>query len=173
MKNKIGLFSLIIGLFVLICGVFLVFTPLEAYIMVKILIPAAIVFHGVSGVISYAGDKKNKDVMGWLLADGLISVIIGLWLLVSPGRVEIALPYVFGFWVLFGGTLRMVGSSAMKKASKTWVLVLLWGVIGVVSGIVLLNHTYFQDTFVPYLVAWSFIFMGIQGIMNFFVLRSK
>ena len=173
MKNKIGLFSLIIGLFVLICGVFLVFTPLEAYVMVTFIIPFAIIFHGVSGVISYIGDKKTKAVTGWLLADGLISVIIGLWLLVSPGRVALALPYVFGFWVLFGGTLRIVGSVAMKNASKTWGLVLLLGVIGVASGIILLNHPYFSETIIAYLVAWSFIFMGIQGIMNFFVIRSK
>ena len=173
MKNKTRWISLIIGILVLICGIFLVFTPLEAYMMISFFIPFAIIFHGVSGVVSYIGDKKTKEVTGWLLADGLISVIIGLWLLLSPGSTELALPFVFGFWVLFGGTLRIVGSFTMKKVSKKWILVFLWGLIGAVSGLILLNHPLFSGTIIAYLVAWSFVFMGIQGIMNFFVIKSK
>ena len=85
-SNSMRWMSLILGILVLACGVWMLFSPpLETYIMIVLFIPIAILFHGISCISLYAGTKSDERTgSGWLLADGILSSIIGIWLLFRP-----------------------------------------------------------------------------------------
>ena len=172
-SNAARWFSLILGILLLVCGVMMLFTPYEAYIMVAIFIPIAILVHGIRSIASYSNSKKEGAPQGWILADGILSAVIGIWLLFQPAAAAVSLPFIFGFWILFAGVLRLMGGFSGKDAVKGSGWLIVWGIIGIITGLLLLNHPLFTGVIISYLVIWAFIFIGIQDIFFFFVKKAE
>jgi len=170
--NIVRVCVLILGLLVVAFGISLLFTPVETYAMVVMLIPIIVIMHGVSCLVTYMNTSAGQSASGWLLADGALSLIIGLWLLFTPNITAMALPMIFGFWLLFAGVLRIIGAITTMKIIKQWIWLLLWGVAGIVVGVFLLNHPVIAETVISYLTAICFILMGVQGILLFFVMKE-
>jgi len=150
----------------------MLFTPMETYAMIAFLVPIVILLHGVSCLTTYFSTEIGQAASGWLLADGILSSIVGGWLLFTPDITALALPLIFGFWVLFAGILRIIGAITSRKLVAQWIWLLLFGVVGILTGIFLLNHPLIAQVVITYLTVWCFIFMGILGIIQFFVLKN-
>ena len=86
-------------------------------------------------------------------------MIIGLFLLTAPGITLLFLVQVAGFFWLFGGVLRVV---SIFIDSSLWGLKLVGGIIGILAGIVVLQHPIWSTLLVP---AVYVIILGIQGII--------
>jgi len=173
-SNSTRWLSLILGILVLACGVWMLFSPpLETYIMIVLFIPIAILFHGISCISLYVGTNSDERTgSGWLLADGILSSIIGIWLLFRPELTGYALPYILAFWVLIAGILRIIGAFAAKGKVYGWGWFIVWGIIGIITGIFLLNHPLFTGVIITYAVIWGFIFMGLWSISMFFISKK-
>ena len=173
-SNSTRWLSLILGILVLACGVWMLFSPpLETYIMIVLFIPIAILFHGISCIGLYVGTNSDERTgSGWLLADGILSSIIGIWLLFRPELTGYALPYILAFWVLIAGILRIIGAFAARGKVYAWGWFIVWGIIGIITGIFLLNHPLFTEVIITYAVIWGFIFMGLWSISMFFISKS-
>ena len=87
------------------------------------------------------------------------SVIIGLFLLTAPGITLLFLVQVAGFFWLIGGVLRTV-SIFVDSSLRGWKL--LGGIIGILAGIVVLQHPLWSTLLVP---AVYVIILGIQGLI--------
>ena len=87
------------------------------------------------------------------------SVIIGLFLLTAPGITLLFLVQVAGFFWLIGGVLRTV---SIFVDSSLWGWKLLGGIIGILAGIVVLQHPLWSTLLVP---AVYVIILGIQGLI--------
>ena len=169
MSNFLRWGTLILGVLILACGVSLLFMPYEAYLMITVFIPISILFHGVCGIFGYIRDKETQETSVWMLIDGIFSSIIAVWLLSRLGAVELSLPFVFGFWVLMAGVLRIVGAILARKTDSRWGWLLAFGIIGVATGLFLLNHPLFTSSLITYFVIFSMIFMGFLNIAIFFM----
>lgn len=71
-----------------------------------------------------------------LLLRGIISIIFGLmlWTLPTVASIE-TLVLVFGIFVLADGLLQSWTAFIERKDRENWILLLLWGVVSVVAGI--------------------------------------
>jgi len=108
---------------------------------------------------SYA-TPESMSIPWWLvLLEGIAAVIIGLFLLTSPGITLLFLVQVAGFFWLFGGILRIV---SIFVDSSLWGWKLIGGIIGVLAGILVLQHPIWSTLLVP---AVYVIILGIQGII--------
>src|SRR5947209_4688881 len=108
---------------------------------------------------SYA-TPESMSIPWWLvLLEGIAAVIIGLFLLMSPGITLLFLVQVAGFFWLFGGILRIV---SIFVDSSLWGWKLIGGIIGVLAGILVLQHPIWSTLLVP---AVYVIILGIQGII--------
>ena len=108
---------------------------------------------------SYA-TTENVSIPWWLvLLEGIAAVIIGIFLLTAPGITLFFLVQVAGFFWLVGGLLRIV-SIFVDRSLWGWKLV--GGIIGVLAGIVVLQHPLWSTLLVP---AIYVIILGIQGII--------
>ena len=169
--KALRIFSLIMGIIVVAFGITMFFFPMEAYAMIVFLIPVVILLHGVSCLASYFGSDLDSSSSGWVLADGVLSSIVGGWLLFSPDITAMSLPMIFGFWVLFAGVLRIISSITVRNEVRAWIWLLLWGIASVLLGIFLLNHLVLAGTIITYLTVICFVFMGIMSILQFFILK--
>lgn len=102
----------------------------------------------------------SPSVPWWLvLLEGIAAVIIGILLLTSPGIPLFALVQITGFFWLIGGIFRIV---SIFVDSSSWGWKLLGGIIGILAGLVVLQHPVWSTLLLP---AVYVIILGIQGII--------
>jgi uncharacterized membrane protein HdeD (DUF308 family) len=110
---------------------------------------------------AYAGRTGGVTIPWWLvLLEGIAAVIIGLFLLTAPGNTLLVLVQVMGFFWLIGGILRVV---SIFVDNSLWYWKLVGGVIGILAGIVVLQHPLWSTLLLP---AVYVIILGIQGIIS-------
>src|SRR5829696_10458625 len=101
----------------------------------------------------------------WLvLLEGIFAAIFGLLLLIAPGATLIFLVQVLGFYLLIGGIFRVV---SMFIDTSLWGWKLVGGIIGILAGIVVLQHPLWSAMVVP---AWIVFLIGflaiVQGVLG-------
>lgn len=161
--------ALILGILVVIIGVTYIFMPYDAYIMLSWLLPFGIMFYGISRISAYCSSTTEAKVTGWVLAEGILSTILAFFFLINPILTLTTIPYIFGFWILFGGLMRIISSFALKGVTKGWYWFIILGVLGIAAGVLLLLYPVVGAGIVTYMTVCIIILMGIQSIAAFFI----
>lgn len=107
-----------------------------------------------------ASDEQRSHIWWLFLLEGIASVVFGLLLLTAPGATLVALAVVLGFYWLAMGILELV--RIFVDRSVPWIWSLLIGILGVVAGILVLNHPLFAAVVLP---ATLVIYLGILGLV--------
>lgn len=109
---------------------------------------------------THTAETEVPPIPWWLvLLEGIAAVIIGILLLTSPGIPLFALVQITGFFWLIGGIFRIV---SIFVDSSSWGWKLLGGIIGILAGLVVLQHPVWSTLLLP---AVYVIILGIQGII--------
>jgi uncharacterized membrane protein HdeD (DUF308 family) len=109
---------------------------------------------------AFAQRTEETGLAWWLvLLEGIAAAIIGLFLLTAPGATLFVLVQVLGIFWLVGGLLRMV---SIFIDTSLWGWKLVGGVLGIIAGIVVLEHPLWSSVLVP---AIYVIILGIQGLV--------
>src|SRR5215210_7900942 len=114
------------------------------------------------GVImtAFAQRTEEASLPWWLvLLEGIAAAIIGLFLLTAPGATLFVLVQVLGIFWLVGGLFRIV---SIFLDTSLWGWKLVGGVLGILAGIVVLQHPVWSSVLVP---AIYVIILGIQGLV--------
>jgi uncharacterized membrane protein HdeD (DUF308 family) len=107
-----------------------------------------------------AESSERMSVPWWLvLLEGIAAVIIGILLLTAPGIPMFALVQIIGFFWLLSGIFRIV---SIFVESSQWGWKLLAGIVGVLAGLVVLQHPVWSAVLLP---AVYVIILGVQGII--------
>jgi uncharacterized membrane protein HdeD (DUF308 family) len=103
---------------------------------------------------------EESGLAWWLvLLEGIAAAIIGLFLLTAPGATLFVLIQVLGIFWLVGGLFRIV---SIFIDTSLWGWKLVGGVLGILAGIVVLQHPVWSSVLVP---AIYVIILGIQGLV--------
>lgn len=70
-----------------------------------------------------------------LLAFGVISILLGIWFLVSPEKAFTVLAVVFAIWLLVSGIFALARSFAHGLSAGTRVLFIITGVLSIILGL--------------------------------------
>jgi uncharacterized membrane protein HdeD (DUF308 family) len=109
---------------------------------------------------AFAERTEGSGFPWWLvLLEGIAAAVIGLFLLTAPGATLFVLIQVLGIYWLVGGIFRIV-SIFIDSSSWGWKLV--GGILGILAGIVVLQHPLWSTALVP---AVYVIVLGIQGVV--------
>jgi uncharacterized membrane protein HdeD (DUF308 family) len=109
---------------------------------------------------AFAERTEEPGLPWWLvLLEGIAAVIIGLFLLTSPGATLFVLIQVMGIFWLVGGLFRII---SIFLDSSLWGWKLVGGILGILAGIVVLQHPLWSSVLVP---AIYVIVLGIQALI--------
>jgi len=109
---------------------------------------------------THVSAAEATQIPWWLvLLEGIASLIIGLFLLTSPGITLLVLVQVMGIFWLVGGIFRII---SIFLDSSLWGLKLLAGLLGVVAGLIILQHPLWSAILVPAIIV---IIIGIEGLL--------
>jgi uncharacterized membrane protein HdeD (DUF308 family) len=109
---------------------------------------------------AFAQRTEETGLAWWLvLLEGIAAAIIGLFLLTAPSATLFVLIQVLGIFWLVGGLFRIV---SIFLDTSLWGWKLIAGALGIVAGIVVLQHPVWSSVLVP---AIYIIILGIQGLI--------
>lgn len=108
-----------------------------------------------------AAVSLERPLIPWwlVLLEGIAAVIIGILLLVSPAQTIPILVQVLGFYWLITGILSLVG---IFVDSSMWGWKLVVGILGVIAGLIVIQHPLWSALLVP---ATLVLILGIEGIL--------
>ena len=92
---------LILGILFILCGIGVIISPQDSYLTLSILFSLSFLVSGIIETFFALQNTKNLNGWGWYLVSGLISLIMGIFLLMYPALSMFILPLVVGFTLLF------------------------------------------------------------------------
>lgn len=159
---------IVTALFYLVAGGIILYNPGANLASLTILFTVIMMISGIIQIFIYFEQPKEFR-KGSLLAWGLITVLMSIWILSSNYiTLELIIPYAFAFWVLMGSTTKLIIGIESKSAGfGIGGIFILLGIIGIVIGILLLYHPVLSGMFINYLVVILFIYEAISALINF------
>ena len=123
----------------------------------------------VSGVIEIAVFAATSGVLigsGWLLLDGVLTVIMSLFLLFNQWFTLLSLPFLFTIWLLFSGISRFVSAFDLRALGvRAWGWVLAIGILLIVGGFVCMMDPWVSVVAIGVTVGLVFILEGVSAIV--------
>lgn len=135
------------GLLMLACGAFCFINIGQTFLTMAFVVGIIMVINGIIHTLAYLvgrGLHNKGDNNGWILVDGLITLVLGILVLCNQLVVDVAIPMVFGIWVLVSGILRIEAASRINREKKnsnfrstlvTGILTVIVGVFGFINPI--------------------------------------
>ena len=126
------------------------------------------VFMLLSGVIEIVVFASTNGVLfgsGWLLLDGVLTVILSLFLLFNQWFTMLSLPFLFTLWLLFSGISRFVSAFDLRALGvRGWGWILAIGIILMVAGFVCMMDPWVSVAAIGVTVGLTFLLEGISAI---------
>ena len=104
--------------------------------------------------------EKRADIPWWLvLLNGICLIIIGILFMIAPGKTTLLLVQFIGIYWLIAGIFSIV---RIFMDTSGWGWNLFSGVLGIIAGILVLQHPLWSAVLVPTVLI---IVLGIYGLI--------
>jgi len=118
--------------------------------------------------------ELKKQMQNWTmrLAEGLLDIVFGFFLLAHPEVSLVIIPILIGFWVIFYGVLILAGSFQFKESLQTRrKTVLVVGIVTILLGFIIAFNPNITIVTIGILIGVPVFIIGIVNI--FFALNLK
>ena len=164
---------LLVGLFFIIVSVVAFTSPAGSLLTLSILFAFSFLFGGLLEVVFSIVNRQQLENWGWSLAFGIITFIVGVFLLIHPALSMTVLAFYIGFIILFRSVASISFALDLKRyGSKNWSVLLVLGILGTVFSFILIWNPLFAGMSIVILVALSFLITGLFSIYLSLQLRK-
>ena len=161
---------LIKGLILITFSVIIFFYPTQSIHSIATYFGICLIVTGIVLLLISIELRKFMENWNMRLAEGLIDIVFGFFLLVHPEVDDYVIPILIGFWVIFYGVLILAGSFSFEKSSEIKRKVTL--VVGIITAILGFVISFHPD--IPILT--NAVLIGIPvfviGLANLFFARN-
>ncbi|EUJ47239.1 HdeD family acid-resistance protein [Paenilisteria rocourtiae] len=169
MKTFTRILVLLAGIAMVCLGIWFVAHPGISLLSFTLFIGTLMLMLGIFQIIQYFSNRSGQKVSGWILAEGILSVLLGITLLADQLEGTVTLVIVFGMWVLFAGIMRTIGAfDAKNEGVEGWGWLLTLGILGIILGFISLFNPIVGAIGIVILVGTFFIVQGINCFALFF-----
>lgn len=162
------------GLILIATGIFCFVNPGETFLSIAFLLGCAMLAAGIIGTFIYFWISRKKAISGFLLAEGIWSILLGILVLSNQLLAEVAIPVFFGLWILISGIARV--TEAYSNRHSDWKIIV-WlvfpGVICIAAGLYAFFNTILFGFSVILLTGILFLIRGIDVVLLGVHLPSK
>ena len=171
--QKLWWFTLLRGIILVLLAFFVFRHPVNALIGVAIYIGISLLLTGILQTGASFAFRKSIPSYGWVLAGGLIDILFGFVLLSNPALTAASLPFVVGFWIIVSGIMSLADAfQSRKEENSLWGLGMLSGIISIIIGYFITNHTLVGMLTITIWMGIGFAIAGIVNIVIGFKLKS-
>ena len=97
-----------VGILLTLLGIFCIANAGLAFISMAFPIGIVLIIVGMVECFSYKKSLENEEEKHWLLIEGMTAFILGIVVLTGQLAADIAVPVVFGMWVMISGIRGLV-----------------------------------------------------------------
>jgi uncharacterized membrane protein HdeD (DUF308 family) len=153
------------GVVAIVFGLVALFMPGTAAMSLLMALGFYALFDGASTVWG-AVKVRKLDGSWWLLAlEGLLGVFIGWLALSRPGEVTLMFIFIFAFWAVFGGLLRIVLAIRLRKEIQGEFTLIAGGAMSVLFGVFLISRPVAGLLGVMWMIGGIALLIGIVMVM--------
>ena len=155
--------SIALGILMIIAGMIAIFAPLEAGLVVVIVVGWMAIFNGGAQLFYAFGHEARHRWLEGLL--GIIYIIAGIYLLMHPVGGLLALTLLIGSFLVVYGVFALILAFQMRPAAG-WGWVLFDAIVTILLGVMIYIHWPGTSDFViGTLIGISFIISGVSRLM--------
>lgn len=147
-------------------GAFCFINPGQTFMTMAFVIGSVMVINGVIHALGFLlarGSFGIGDNNGWILIDAILTLLLGILILCNQLTVDMAIPMIFGMWVLVSGLLRFEAATRINRQKKpgNFKAAFITGLVTILVGLV-----GFINPFVTYVSVIILLgaFLVVQGI---------
>lgn len=177
-SQGVWVWVLLRGILAVIFGIIALIAPFAALTALAVVFGVYAIIDGVVEIAHAMRVRKEYPQWGWLLAEGIVSLLAGILVLVLP-VVAAALGGLFVLWTiviwsLVAGAMRLRSASGAEGSPRTWAIIS--GVVSIVFAIVLAVMIFVMPGATLLALAWTVgifaIVIGIALVIAAFQVRS-
>ena len=152
-------------LFIVLGGSILLF-PGQALMTLALYIGAIVLASGLWFIVLAFLQRKENPAWGWVLAEGVVDLVLGGVLLFHPTLTAAIIPIFVGLWAVAVGLLQWVVAQQAKRAElPRWWLGLVTGGLSIALGIALLFQPLAGALALTLLIGLEVIFYGVTTLL--------
>ncbi len=164
--KTIKVLSVIAGVLLIAAGVVCLMNQDVAVLSAGVLIGIFMLCSGILEVVMFSYGRKLMLGSGWLLLDGILTVLLSLFLLFNQAFTMVYLPILFSMWLLFSGVSKFVTAFDLQALRvRGWGWVMAFGLILMVFGFVALMDPWLSTIAMGITIGIVFILQGIDAIV--------
>ena len=174
-KNSIKYWylPLVLGIVFIIVGIWVSNTPLSSYLTLSFLFAFTFLIGGIIEIIYALSNRNSTESWGWLLASGILGLLLGILLIANLSISMIVLSLYVGFWILFYSIIGIGRSIDLKKySSKRWGYLMFTSILGLILSLIIIWNPLFGGLTIVFYTALAFIILGALNIVLAFELRK-
>lgn len=126
------------------------------------------------GIAIFAGLRATGGTRRWLLlAEGVLGLLAGMVALFWPGLAAVVVLYVFSFWAILGGLLRILGAILLRREIDNEWTMALGGALWILLGIVLAVLPGAGLLALAWVIGFLTLAMGVTLVIQAFRVRGQ
>lgn len=98
-------------------GLVLLIWPGTTTQVVCMVLGAALVVYGVLQIVFYLANKDRNIAMQGMMVFGIVVAVIGVWILLKPEMIIMAVPVIVGILIVIHGIHNVVQAIALKRTA--------------------------------------------------------
>lgn len=137
--RKLGRNSIIISIILIACGLFMLVNPIDTVYIIMILFGCLLVIDGLVHLISYFSIKDEYRFFSSELAQSIIYIILGFFLVCNYDNISGLLPIILGIWIIVESIFKLQISLNIRDIGDShWGVLLGMSIITGLLGMVIL-----------------------------------
>ena len=141
--EKYQKWSLIVSALMFLLAIFLIFRPLESLSTFIILFAIIILVNGIIKLIQYFRTDAQMRMMNFGLAEGILSILAALIIMISSNALIAFLPIMFSIWIIIQSIITIQLAMGLKFANvKGWWVMLILSIVTLLLGILVMFNPF-------------------------------
>ncbi|HCE63206.1 MAG TPA: hypothetical protein DEQ85_09650 [Clostridiales bacterium] len=175
MRTKtVRILNIVAGILLIAAGVYCLCNEDVAVLSAGLMLGIFMLAAGIAEIVVFAGTSGVLIGSGWLLLDGVLTVIMSLFLLFNQWFTLLSLPFIFTVWLMFSGISRFVSAFDLHALGvRGWGWVLAVGILLMVAGFICMMDPWVSAAAVGVTVGMVFLLEGISAIVCACISRTK
>ena len=166
-RSTLRALSILAGVLLIIAGVVCLCHQETAVLSAGILLGAFMLVSGIVEIVLFVRWRDFYFGSAGLLLDGILTVLLSLFLLFNRAFTLLSLPMLFAMWLLFSGVMRVVSSVELRALGmRRWGWVTLLGVVLLVAGFAGLMDPWLGARALGATLGVCFILEGLDSILS-------
>ena len=165
--RKGTIINLISTLMLLVVGIILVKNPVITLNIVTYTVETILVVWGVITIVNYVRVESKHDVFSLGFVQGVVCILLALFLIINPGIIASILPVCIGIWMVFGSLSRIqvaIKLNAWGQRTSAWYIFL--AVIMFAIGLAIICNPFKTATIIVQALGFGIITYSVIDIIS-------